>query len=1010
MTRITVFSDPLTIARSVEVKELSKKNHPVDSKPKDEPKKSSYCGLDPLSAALAEVGLKDEEEDDDDDVIDPLSGISGQPVKKLTQSRSSSLSSHSSSLPTTKDGEDQGWNVFRQEILSSCTTNTKLSLKSSFLAGGTLVKPTIAQTASVTDKVKNRLEQLDEMTDDIREEHNLTQKEYINRIEELNRQLISAWSSDQRVKALKITIQSAKMLAEASTALDFYPSKFALVSDILDTFGGLVYSRIRERSLTATDEQAMETCKNWFFKIASIRELIPRFYVECAIMKIYVFLRESPTGQKCPGSVSSCISRLSQMIRGMSNPLVAAYARVYLSHVAVKLMHVDKSFIRMQVDEVYNTTDQFPTYVVQDYLDTHRLSLENYCQLYTPCFQWFCKNLGQEHSDHVLDISFRELMTIISSNNEPEMNLVLLNGIVSSFKANYVTKSFEVIWSTLQSHCVVEDSSSYSNLFVSLGKAFSAKLQGSPDLSVLQRVWDRVSLLPLLHYLPCAESWVSFVANNFTHKEINSFLRDVVKHVGEKSDTIIPIDGSSNSKTIDRHLERIVNKIFTDYSKNYCHLMSMETVVHMIQSVQEDSTRISVSKFIVTSFMKKMNRAVEEYDIPEESIDVLNNLGFLCQIIHDSVSAISLEDDKRDIALLITGYLRLVLFSPGLDIETRFKLLQEARANFFNIDQVLAFLVFAVNSLPSKQDDRSGSSDFVRTCLAYSFTTIPSIEDPVQRLQLYLNSSEVAVSNGCLSQLESFLKTTIKELSQLPRTAEGHDGSLANLESTFFMTCSSLMTLLLVTPDHPDHEVLYLFKGLLNMIEHHDSQTSDLKAKLYLQSMTFLCWASQETYPVLFEGGKYLKASSTSRHSQEIAKPFVSLIRWHFHVFKLNHSFLSFSFLAVDMNDVLYGGDTQFLDEVSQLNSKVLKMYLEHVSSLSNDEKSLKTQAQMCLQLFQVMVVYADIKFMGKLVVKLWQIMLKYSACDKSFKVSNTEPAIDLSSGYRVHLLMTPSS
>ena len=36
---------------------------------------------------------------------------------------------------------------------------------------------------------------------------NLTQQDYVNRIEELNQSLKDAWASDQKVKALKIVIQ-----------------------------------------------------------------------------------------------------------------------------------------------------------------------------------------------------------------------------------------------------------------------------------------------------------------------------------------------------------------------------------------------------------------------------------------------------------------------------------------------------------------------------------------------------------------------------------------------------------------------------------------------------------------------------------------------------------------------------------------------------------------------------------------------------------------------------------
>ena len=62
--------------------------------------------------------------------------------------------------------------------------------------------------AAVGDKVKHRLEQLDDFEEgSVKETLNLGMKEYVKKIDDLNRSLITAWDNDQRVKALKIAIQ-----------------------------------------------------------------------------------------------------------------------------------------------------------------------------------------------------------------------------------------------------------------------------------------------------------------------------------------------------------------------------------------------------------------------------------------------------------------------------------------------------------------------------------------------------------------------------------------------------------------------------------------------------------------------------------------------------------------------------------------------------------------------------------------------------------------------------------
>ena len=82
-------------------------------------------------------------------------------------------------------------------------------------------------TTTVTDKIKDRLEQLDQYDDANMEEMvNLSQQEYVKRIEELNNALMQAWNEDERVKTLKIAIQVISINSSIFTRLILMASQF----------------------------------------------------------------------------------------------------------------------------------------------------------------------------------------------------------------------------------------------------------------------------------------------------------------------------------------------------------------------------------------------------------------------------------------------------------------------------------------------------------------------------------------------------------------------------------------------------------------------------------------------------------------------------------------------------------------------------------------------------------------------------------------------------------------
>ncbi|XP_053132808.1 VPS35 endosomal protein-sorting factor-like isoform X3 [Hemicordylus capensis] len=859
---------------------------------------SSSSMADPLSSVL--------------DGTDPLSlfAATADPVLATTNTESARKKrDRDDTLPVGDDFEP--WSNKRGEILARYTTNEKLSIN--LYMGSEKAGKATTPGSAVSEKVRTRLEELDDLEEGSQKELlNLTQQDYTNRIEELNQSLKDAWASDQKVKALKIVIQCSKLLSDTSV-IQFYPSKFVLITDILDTFGKLVYERIlsmcadNRSSLPdnftpeSVNDTAKETCLNWFFKIASIRELIPRFYVEAAILKCNKFL--SKTG------ILECLPRLTSMIRGIGDPLVAVYARAYLCRVGMEVAPHLKESLNKNFFDFLLTFKQIHGDTVQNQLVVQCVEIPLYLTLYSPAIDWILQCLSYRAAEVLLTEMMERCRKLGN-------NALLLNSVMSAFRAEFIaTRSMDFIG--MIKEC---DDSGFPKhlLFRSLGRNLAFADPPEADrLQILNEAWKVITKL-----------------KNPQKREVNTVLADVIKHM-----------------TPDRafeeaypQLQSIIQKVI-NYFHDFSVLFSLEKFLPFLDMFQKESVRVEVCKCIMEAFIKHQQE-------PTKDPVILNALLHVCKTMHDSVNALTLEDEKRMLASLINGFLRMVSF--GRDFEQQLSFYVETRSMFCNLEPVLVQLIHSVNRLAMetrkvmKGNHSRKTAAFVRACVAFCFITIPSLASIFTRLNLYLLSGQVALANQCLSQADAFFRAAISLVPEVPKTIS-IDGKMRPSEAFLLEFLCNFFSTLLVIPDHPEQGVLFLVRGLLNVIQDYTwEDNSDDKVRIYTNVLHLLSAASQETYI--------------------------------YHVDK------------VESNDTLYGGDTKFLAEMSKLCETVVAQILEHLKSLGRDE-AFKRQSQLAFCFFNSILAHGDLRNnkLNQLAVNLWNLAQKNGFADTKTMVKTLD-------------------
>ncbi|XP_037942668.1 VPS35 endosomal protein sorting factor-like [Teleopsis dalmanni] len=623
------------------------------------------------------------------------------------------------------------------------------------------------------------------------------------------------------------------------------------------------------------------------------------------------------------------LMRLTNIIRGLGDPLVAAYARCYLVRVGLTVTP-NKEYIYENFKNFLSVYYMIFSGSIRSEINRQRIDINTYLSLYGPALDFVLQALIHKTNLYVEDI--------MSKCKETKNNGPLLMSILNALKSEYIAANAMEFVKILGN--TNTDGTSKGLLFRALGKSVCRcpPLQ-EQRISFLNASFHTINTFTdPKEYINCVEAWAQFVAENFSVTEVNIFLGNINTRM-------------SIGKAYEKHypqLQNILDKIMQNY-KDIELLLIQEHFLPYLDLFHKESVKIEVCKNILTIF-KRNSR-----DYTSDAI-VTNSLMYIGKILNDYVTALTVEDERRQIANLISSFIRKVNF--GHDFEQQLSFYVEARGAFPNLDAVYSTLVHAVNKLAIetrqivKGQHTRKTAAFVKACAAFCFITIPSITAINVQMDLYLLSGQIALLNLCLGQADACFEAALLLVSELPRSVE-IEGKVKSLETYLVSYMCNMLATLVVVPDSPEQGVLYLFRLLLDVLNKFPFELqSSGPTTVYLHALDLLYVQSLEEFP--------------------------------YHI------------PNVISNDELYGNDPKFVNEVNIMCSQVVEYILNNLKSLGAAQQ-FRTQATLALELFLRIIRFADLskEKTFQLAINLWLLAVKLESHLDAKLISRTIKSVE---------------
>ncbi|XP_052735898.1 uncharacterized protein LOC108338455 isoform X2 [Vigna angularis] len=659
----------------------------------------------------------------------------------------------------------------------------------------------------------------------------ITWQEYVSRLHELKDEITRSWQAEDRVTSLKLSIKVAKLLMDTSV-LEFYPTLFVLVTDTMDMLGNLVWQRIKRKAEFSEDgtlrcslaenfqardicADAKETCYNWFSKIGAVQELLPRIYLELAILPCWCFLLDQPLDS---------LRRLVMMTRGLGDPVASAYCRLYMAHCAQKLPSHDIGYLITCMNDI--------RVILMQILSANERSHKNVevnkklqVSLMEPTIEYIMKcvfnGLTQRQANEVL--SELGLMKNQQDLGSVSCVSIILHHLLKELPIEVVSTNVVQILHLIE---FSKDNSFGQHLnYRLLGfRLYERKSPVHIVNTVLDKVIQVIGLYDSLdEYLKVVDAYTDLILQNRMNNHLNAIL-----------------EGISNRALNKRVTEDEILSLQSLILKLLSHFKHLEDVFSLVQFPEILDVMYGKSQDVV--FLHILNMVTRNDHISDPtSIQLLFEIA---QTLHDNIEFMNVKDDDGQMARSISRFVLMVDY--GAEMEQHLAFLVNCRGAFGRFNELKETLVHSGNSLAIQALKCAKKHlSFFKACVTFSEVTIPSVSAHRQ-FDLFLETAEVAFLGGLVSHSDGLIDSAITCLHTLDiidgfRTPTDVEGLVSSIRK--------LCGFLIMVPGTLSLPVTYFPNNLFTLISSRSWFEPKMRTQIFSAIILLLTTQSQKRLP-----------------------------------------------------------------------------------------------------------------------------------------------------------------